>query len=75
MEAHRESNTTIFRWGKRFCSSSRASWALWQVPLRPEEKAMYSTSWPASSRGVNTRRNSSELIWVVVDMAPPRSLA
>ena len=45
------------------------------VPDSPDEKPTYSTSKPSRAILPATSRNVSTLIWLVVDMAPPRSIS
>ena len=45
------------------------------VPDSPDEKPTYSTSKPSRAILPATSRNVSTLIWLVVDIAPPRSIS
>ena len=45
------------------------------VPDSPDEKPTYSTSKPSRAILPGTSRNVSTLIWLVVDIAPPRSIS
>ena len=75
MEAHRLSTARNLCSGYSALRSSKAMRAELNVPDSPDEKPTYSTSKPSRAILPATSRNVSTLIWLVVDMAPPRSIS